>query len=181
MHGGVLYIGQGCAGMSPLSHTPLSRRIYRKPYRYTTALPIYRGERWGRHVIEAGVGPCGYLVGFFWDKGDTGVTSHHAVCGVSRYHCQRTSTQQVPYRVLHHSKYRECARYGGPPHAHRHSHRRRAVLRAAWLVENMHAASDSEPYTKGVDCPPPYIHLVAEADARACTSGGSTHCVGALR
>ena len=37
------------------------------------------------------MGPCGYLVGFFWDKGDTGVTSHHAVCGVSRYHCQHTT------------------------------------------------------------------------------------------
>ena len=127
------------------------------------------------------MGPCGYLVGFFWDKGDTGVTSHHAVC--VGYH-------GITANAPPHSRYRiecyttvgiECARYGGPPHAHRHSHRRRAVLRAAWLVENMHAASGSEPYTKGVDCPPPYIHLVAEADARACTSGASAHYVGALR
>ena len=50
-------------------------------YRYTTVLPIYRGERCGAgaHMIEAGVGSCVR----FWDRGDTGVTSHHAVWGIT--------------------------------------------------------------------------------------------------
>ena len=66
-----------------LSHTPVAPNIW-EAYRYTTVLPIYRGERCGAsvgpaHMIEAGVGSC---VGF-WDKGDTGVTSHHAVWGIT--------------------------------------------------------------------------------------------------
>ena len=82
MHGGVLYRAGVCM-VCYLSHTPVAPNIW-EAYRYTTVLPIYRGERCGAsvgpaHMIEAGVGS---RVGF-WDKGDTGVTSHHAVWGIT--------------------------------------------------------------------------------------------------
>ena len=131
-----------------LSHTPVAPNIW-EAYRYTTVLPIYRGERCGAsvgpaHMIEAGVGSC---VGF-WDKGDTGVTSHHAVWGIT---VSLPTHHSYRYRVLgiylpYFSPPSYMYRRSPAPHAHRRSHLRRAVLRAACLVKNS-IGFYSEPYT----------------------------------
>ena len=68
-------------GICHLSHTPVARPgIYGRPIGIPLCY-VYTAERGvgPAHMIEAGVGS---RVGF-WDKGDTGVTSHHAVWGIT--------------------------------------------------------------------------------------------------